>query len=776
MLLGLLAIVSLTLAAPTPSANESPQGYLELCKETQGGLTGSFDFTLAGRTARVTVANGSTQPVCTPGQQVPAGQVNVTEKPVANTEICGVRTIQPGRLAWVNGATASVVVPAGGPETESTVVFCNRPAPKGSLEVCKETQGGLTGLFTFDVGTGGRGTSIRVSPGADQPVCSKPVDVTAGRVTVGERGVAGTALCGIRTVPAGRSTPNGVASASVAVVAGQQTRVIFCNRPAQPGDVQICKVAGPGVAPGTSFTFTTRDTFTGAITKVVVRAGECIPAGKFGDGTVIEVTETLPDGTQVTSKGVAPADAMRPCGVARPDRLCAVVGGGTLTTLTFTNGSGPPNGALEICKVAGTGIAPGMSFTFAVRDTAAASGVAVVVPAGQCVAAGTFADGATVEVTETAAGGSDVIARVVLPADRLAICAQPQANRICARITGGATTQVRFTNAVPQGQLKVCKVAGEGVAPGTSFTFAVRDTAGDAPASVVVPAGQCVLAGQFVDGATVEVTEAVPAGIEVSDRQVTPIQWLQTCAAPQSNRACARIGGGQVTHVTFTDRKPPTGSKANVKICKVAGTAGITGTYSFAVRALPNGPLQPYTVAVGSCVTIPNLSVSATLEVTEAVPADQTAVLTVDPAGEERPCPAPAAGRACINVSSSGTKVTATNSKVGPASASLHLCKVAGAGVANGVPFSFSVRMVATGQTVAQTVATGDCTTVSGIPGDTTVEVTETLPSGFALPPLIAVDPTSAARTCAAPQSTRACANAAAGTTVEMRFTNRVPG
>src|SRR3954467_7167535 len=51
VLLGLLALASLTLAAPTPSANEAPGGYLELCKETQGGLTGSFDFTFAGRTS-----------------------------------------------------------------------------------------------------------------------------------------------------------------------------------------------------------------------------------------------------------------------------------------------------------------------------------------------------------------------------------------------------------------------------------------------------------------------------------------------------------------------------------------------------------------------------------------------------------------------------------------------------------------------------------------------------------------------------------------------------
>jgi hypothetical protein len=771
VLLGLLTVVSLLLAAPTPSANEAPQGYLELCKETQNGLTGSFDFTFAGRTARVTVANGSTQPVCTPGQQVPAGQVTVSEKPTPNTEVCGIRTIQPGRLAWVNGAAASVVVPAGGPETESTVVFCNRPAPKGSVEVCKETQGGLTGLFTFDVG--GRGTSIRVAPGADQPVCSKPIEVTAGRVTVTERGVAGTALCGIRTVPAGRSTPNGPASASVTVVANDKTRVVFCDRPAQPGGVQICKVAGAGVAPGTSFTFTIRDTFTGAITRIVVRAGDCVPAGTFGDGTVIEVTETLPDGTQVTSKTVAPGGAQRPCGVARPERLCAVVGGGATTTLTFTNSSGPTTGTLEICKVAGTGIAPGMSFTFTVR---AATTSTVVVPAGQCVPAGTFDNGSTVEVTETPSGGSTVTARAVLPAGRLALCAQPLDNRVCARIAGGDTTQVRFTNAVPQGQLKVCKVAGDGVATGTAFTFAVRDVTASDSSSVTVPAGQCALAGQFADGATVEVTEAVPVGIEVSDRAVSPIAWLQTCAAPQSNRACARIGGGQVTHVTFTDRTPPTGPKASVKICKVAGSPGIAGTYSFGVRTLPNGPVQTYAVTVGGCVSIPNLSVSTTLEVSEAVPPGQTAVLSVDPADEARPCPTPAAGRACLNVSSAGTKVTATNSKLGPASASLHLCKIAGAGVTNGVPFSFAVRMVATNQTISQTVSTGDCATVTGIPADTTVEVTETLAGGFILPPLIAVDPVGAVRTCTTPQSNRSCANAAAGTTVEMRFTNRVPG
>jgi hypothetical protein len=772
-LIVVLAMTSLAGAAPTPSATNSPQGYIELCKETQSGLTGTFEFTYAGHTSRVTVANGSTQPVCAQGQQVPAGQVNVTEKPVPNTEVCGIRTIQPGRLAWTNGSTASVVVPAGGPETESTVVFCNRPAPKGAIQVCKETQGGLTGLFNFSVG--GQGTSIRVSPGADQPACSRPIDVTAGRVSVSEVGVAGTTLCGIRTIPTGRSTPTGVTSASVAVNAGEQTTVVFCDRPVDLGSLQLCKVAGAGVAPGTSFTFAIRDTFTGAVTTVVVPAGECVPAGKFGDGTIVEVTETLPDGTQVTSRDVAPSDAFRPCGVARPDRLCAVVHGDALTTLTFTDAAITQKGTLQICKVAGTGIAPGMPFSFGVRDTSTTTTSTVVVPAGQCVVAGTFADGATVEVTEAASAATSVVARAVLPVERIKVCAPPQDNRVCASISGGTTTQVRFTNAVPQGQLKVCKVGGSGITQGAAFVFDLRDVSTDATSSVTVPAGQCALAGQFADGATVEVTEEVPVGTEVSDRTVAPIQWLETCQAPQSNRVCARISGGDVTHVTFTDEKPPN-PRTDVMLCKVAGSPGVTGTYSFTVRTLPSGVPHTYTVPVGSCVTIPGLTVSMTLEITESVPAGQTATLAANPAEEARPCPVPAPGRLCVNVSSSGTRVTATNTSNAPATASLHLCKVAGLGVADGVPFAFTVRFVSSGQTTPATVSTGSCTTVPGIPGNTTVEVTEMLPAGWALAPLIAVDPPGAAIACATPTPTRVCASAAAGTTIEMRFTNRVPG
>ena len=233
LIVGLLTVAALAFAGPALAGTGAPTGYLEICKETQGGLTGTYEFSFAGRTTHVTVANGSTQPVCTPGQQVPAGQVSVTEKQPPDTELCGIRTIQPGRLAWTRGATASVVIPAGGPETESTLVFCNRSAPKGSIAVCKETQGGLTGTFSFDLA--GVRKSVHVSKSGADPVCAQRIDVAAGRVNVTETGVAGTTLCGVRTLPSGRVASTSGTTAGVTVVAGELTNVVFCDRPVQPG-------------------------------------------------------------------------------------------------------------------------------------------------------------------------------------------------------------------------------------------------------------------------------------------------------------------------------------------------------------------------------------------------------------------------------------------------------------------------------------------------------------------------------------------------------------
>src|SRR5206468_1422240 len=56
----------------------------------------------------------------------------------------------------------------------------------------------------------------------------------------------------------------------------------------------------------------------------------------------------------------------------------------------------------------------------------------------------------------------------------------------------------------------VCKAAGTGITPGTNFTFTVNGQ------TLVVPAGQCVAAGQFPIGSNVTVQETIPSGDRVS--------------------------------------------------------------------------------------------------------------------------------------------------------------------------------------------------------------------------------------------------------------------
>jgi hypothetical protein len=82
-------------------------------------------------------------------------------------------------------------------------------------------------------------------------------------------------------------------------------------------------------------------------------------------------------------------------------------------------------------------------------------------------------------------------------------------------------TIVTFTNyEAPPGQLKVCKIAGAGVAVGTSFSFTVG-TNPDFPPTIMgtveagppTEGGYCtVVSGTFQVGTSVTVVETVPTG------------------------------------------------------------------------------------------------------------------------------------------------------------------------------------------------------------------------------------------------------------------------
>jgi hypothetical protein len=189
------------------------------------------------------------------------------------------------------------------------------------------------------------------------------------------------------------------------------------------------------------------------------------------------------------------------------------------------------------------------------------------------------------------------------------------------------------------GTLKVCKVAGPGVAIGTPYSFSAATSTFSVPAGSA-PGGTCVVApGSYPVGAVVTVKEAVPAGDTVVSISVAPSGRLVGTANVAAGSVDIRIGTG-TTEVTFTDKR--TGF---LEICKQAERDGLTGTFTFHVEP---GGLGPFAVPVGGCTPAIELPAGP---VTITEPLSATTVL-VD-------CVAiPAANQGACNTTAQSSTVT----------------------------------------------------------------------------------------------------------------------
>ncbi|HJS18829.1 MAG TPA: hypothetical protein VJ785_08770 [Anaerolineales bacterium] len=187
------------------------------------------------------------------------------------------------------------------------------------------------------------------------------------------------------------------------------------------------------------------------------------------------------------------------------------------------------------------------------------------------------------------------------------------------------------------GQLKVCKVAGTGVTPGTPFTISVNGTPYSVPAGDDLGFGLCVLAGQFPLNTEVTVQESIPAGYEVSKLEVKPDGRTVSMNVPLGN-AVVRIGSG-VTEVIFTNRidglptSTPTGPKVTqtpggptptagpstgwLQICKEADGPAVTGNFTFTFAGVNR------TIPVGTCTSLIRVPIG-TLTITEFAQAGYT--------------------------------------------------------------------------------------------------------------------------------------------------------
>jgi hypothetical protein len=431
-----------------------------------------------------------------------------------------------GNVTIGDGSTAGKVISvAGDVYTRSAVVG----EGTGFIEICKFQLAGTTGLeglfFDFVVPgapDSGFGTGIvRVPLGS----CSGPINLPVGAVNIFERGATDTAGGPVNfqnftlvsvTSPQDQITnvngPQRSFTAQVTAGTPSTERLInVTNRYAITGFVEICKyrtnandtdVSGTwefviditdGIRYSTPVNQCTGPIFlvvptTGGSTSGTVRITEIARNNFINTGA-----NTIPAGNLIS---FTPDTTTSPDGTGKGGTAAVTVNQvtGTLneTIVNFFNATTP--GSLKICKVAGPGIPFGTRFDFTVSGlqgplpgTATTQTVRVaagpIQQNGFCTfASGTFIVGSNITVTEVlppvdaVPGVPPAEIRVSQILSSTPVVAGPNLTTRTITVRAGQMngTIVRYTNFVFRPTLlKICKIAGPGVAVGTPFTFDV---------------------------------------------------------------------------------------------------------------------------------------------------------------------------------------------------------------------------------------------------------------------------------------------------------------
>ncbi len=605
------------------TAAASPTGGLDgrLFTFTVGGQT--FTAPVGGCTNRIEVASG---PI-TITESLTNTNLAGTDPVTGRFVLTSVTEVGPGSLGAVNlqTRTASVNVAAGTLATQTVVTFNNQFAITGFVEICKEgddlgvggaTTGNTTGIFSFQIrgvftgnlgGTNGTTQTLATftAPlGGCTGLIAVPVQIGNGplgvpvttTVDVMELVPAGTTFVGAFTIPADRlvavntsvatgtttatngavlaPTGNGgtsllgatsvraiIVEGSGAAGSANQTTIFFRN---QTGALlKICKVAGAGIPAGTQFLFNVQGT-----AAPVAPAGGLLTVGT-GSGNGIPIGTTV-GGVVGTGSGN---------GI--PIGTTGVIAGATIGV----NGAGATAGQVGSTQV----VVTAGSCTF-VSTSALSGNTASPGPNQQ------FQTGSTVTVTELGIFNGDTTGVINIDGvtGSVQVLQITNLNGTASSVnigntsTTGTTTnptlaprsirftliagtnEVEFVNIISNpALLKICKVAGAGVAIGETFTFNV---------TTVGP-----------NGANVTTTTTVRAG-PASTGDVAQNGFCDFATGPFSSTGTFGTGGFfnvgstvSITEVlaansgiTTTITSPTTGTGG----LTVSGTGGVTGTLS----------------------------------------------------------------------------------------------------------------------------------------------------------------------------------------------------
>jgi len=622
-------------------------GFLEICKllnntglrQGQANPLTGLNFQFRVGTQTVTVPAGA----CSTPIAVPSGPLTVTELTTTTVTAGGGAgpsggfiitnatggTVTPGAVTTFNPALGTVIVNVGATTTvggtttagETVINVTNRAAITGTIEICKIAAAGDTDannalgtLFNFQInavnpttgvvdgavlGANGQAATFTAPLGtAANPGCTGlitvllPPNVPNGLVTtiqITELPTAGFAFVRATAADTGIVPTGGVDSSitNTALTANgggtfrtqinsgsgtnNQTLVTVTNR-SVPGQIKICKVAGPGIPQGVIYNFLVTGqpvnaltgapiagvgvvgAVTGGLTTELVQ----VPAGPVGNPFCVFSQNRFQSGSSVNITEVFTATQ-----IARGVRLGSVtstVGASTATTF-------PTNGLTG----ATVGVTAGVLAGFPVGATAG-----ITTPTDLTVTPFTGLVGAgTVGTAGTTTGTITVTARTQVDV-------------------------VTFTNFVfAPAALKICKIAGPGVATGTPFTFTVTgDTLGGTLApfttSVTVIAGPagttpgtqngfCTIvngrftptvaggSGSFNIGSNVQITETATAG--VVNTGITSSTGFTTGITPNPNNTT-----GTATVPIFTAGSANTGGVVEVTFTNAAATPVVEAT------------------------------------------------------------------------------------------------------------------------------------------------------------------------------------------------------
>jgi hypothetical protein len=617
-----------TIATFTDSVTPTT-GSLQICKVAGTGVVEgtNFTFSVAG-TPVIVPAGPAPAGSCSTPLVLPAGPVIVTETLPIGLQLTAVSSAPSGSLVSSDLAAgaAMVTINAGG---QTVVTFQNARIPippTGFLQICKVAGAGVVTGTNFAFMVAGSPVTVPAGP-PPGGACSAAFAEPAGSVSITETLLSGTVLAAVATLPSGLLVSSNLAAgtATVTVQNGGQTIVTFVDTiPAVPpttGFLQICKVAGAGIAVGTNFTFSVAGTPV-TVTAGPAPGGSCSPALVEPAGPVI-ILETLPSGTTLAAVTTLPGGSLISSNLAAGGATVTVNAGGQ-TIATFLDAIIPvlpSTGFLQICKVAGAGVAVGTPFTFSVSGNAVTV-LAGPAPGGSCSAALVMPVGAAF-ITETASPGTAMTSVTTLPAGLL-VSNNLSAGTATVTVNAGGQTIATFVNTIvpdiPLGTLKICKLGGAGVAPGMSFSF----NAGGTP--ITVPAGSCVSAATFPVGTSIVVAEARSAGTILSGISVLPAD-RQGAVDLSGGTVTVTIGTG-VTEADFTNTA---GGLGLLKVCKIAGSGVTLGaTFSFAMGA------ASFVVPAGYCIQNGLLPVGTVITITEMLSATTAAsAISVLPASRQ---------------------------------------------------------------------------------------------------------------------------------------------